>query len=224
MPAKFKFPSSFSKRLKKTSTPAGRTKKPLWLFGIIVLAGLAAWAHTASAATSSPTIATALMPALKLAVGTIDLEGTDQAVDSTSAARLLPLWQLVEQLDTSGTAAPEEITAVVNEIQLSMTSAQIKAIDAMSIDESQLAASGGSAPSTTANSSSPKTSAQEGSAAVDPSIGGMPGGSAPMDAGGGPMPSGSSQAGTSTSKTSNSAPVPVVMRQVIQLLETKVQS
>jgi len=221
MPAKFQFPVSLSKLLKKTHTPAGRTRMPLWVLGIIVLAGLAVWANSAQAVISLPTTATALTPALKLAVGTISLENTDQAVDAASAAKLLPLWQLIEQLDTSGMAAPEEITAVVNEIRLTMTSGQITAIDAMPIDQEQLAASGGN-PSTAVSSSASKTSAQSASGAVDLSLGGMPGLGSPMD--GGPMPSGRPQSTSSASKTSSSTAAPTAINRVIQLLESKLKS
>ena len=221
MPAKLQFPSSVIRLFKASGGAARRTRKAIWIVALITVLGFAAWANTAGAATTSLTTTSALAPALKLAAGTINLEGTDQAVDSASAAKLLPLWKLLEQLDTSGSAAPEEITAVVQEIELTMTSAQIKAIDAMSINESQVAPSGGAAPS--ASSSTTKTGTQVASTSADPALGGMPSDGAPLD-GGGPMPSSGSQTTSSASKTSSTASAPAVIKQVIQLLETKTQS
>jgi hypothetical protein len=74
-----------------------------------------------------------LTPEARLAIGTMNLEGTPQAVDATLAARLLPLWQLLEQLNTSSTTAPQEIQAVVDEIQATMSPDQMAAIQSMNI-------------------------------------------------------------------------------------------
>jgi len=220
MPAKLQFPSIIPKPFKGLHVKSKAASKPLWLLALATIIALAAWANTAWTSTRSPTTATALAPALKLAIGTVKLEGTDQAVDSTAAAKLLPLWELLEQLDTSGYAAPEEITAVVEEIQLNMTSAQIKAISAMSIDQSQLGLTGGAAPST--GTSSTQSSAQAASIANDPALGGVPG-DAPID-GGGPMPSGGSQTTASGSKTSGTSASSAVIKQVIQTLQDKLHS
>ena len=81
-----------------------------------------------------------LSPALKLAQGTLNLETTDLAVDARSAANLLPLWQLLQQLSSSSSAAPEEISAVVEEIQLNMSAAQIQAIESMEFTQAAIAA------------------------------------------------------------------------------------
>ncbi len=69
----------------------------------------------------------------KLAIGTLKLEGTDQAIASDQATDLLPLWQVLNSLSSSGSAAPEEITAVTEQIQETMTPEQIQAIDNMGI-------------------------------------------------------------------------------------------
>lgn len=68
----------------------------------------------------------------KLALGTIKLEGTAQAIDAKTAAKLIPLWQLMVQLHSSSSAAPQEVTAVLEEIQATMTPSQVNAIDGMS--------------------------------------------------------------------------------------------
>ncbi len=209
MPAKINVPSYLSKVL--------HSKKPFTILALLAVVGAAAWAKGALAATTSPTTTSAMTPALRLAVGTVKLEGTAQAVDAASAANLLPLWQLLEQLDTSGSAAPQEITAVIDEIKLSMTSAQIKAIDAMSISQNEL----GLAPSTSTAARSTSTQAASASS-VDPMLtgGNMGGAGAPMD-GGGPMPSSGSQSGSAAKSSTSTALTPI--KEVIQLLQNKVQ-
>ncbi len=93
----------------------------------------------------------ALTPEAKLALGTIKLEGTSQAIDPAMAAKLLPLWQLLQQLSASATAAPEEVTAVVDQIQTTMTPSQVSTINGMQFTQADLltafqqARSGGSA-------------------------------------------------------------------------------
>ncbi len=221
MSATLQMPSSTSKFIPTRRATVRRMQKPVWILGFIVLAGIAAWMTWARAAITSPTNATALEPGLRLATGTLKLEGTDQAIDSASAATLLPLWQLLQELSTSSTAAPQEITTVVNEIQLNMTAAQLKAIDAMSADQGQLTASN-SAASAAAGKTSTGAASQPADMMGGPALGGMLGG-APMDAGGGPLPSVSAQSSTSAVSSSGTSAAPAAIQQVIQLLEKKAQ-
>lgn len=73
----------------------------------------------------------------QLAIGILQLENGDQAVDEALAAELLPLWRAVQSLASSETAADAEVTAVLNQIQDTMSPEQIAAIAAMQItDES----------------------------------------------------------------------------------------
>ena len=58
-----------------------------------------------------------LSTATQLLVGTFKLEGTDLAVTADQAKQLLPLWQTLQALSTSNTAATEEINAVVDQIR-----------------------------------------------------------------------------------------------------------
>jgi hypothetical protein len=69
----------------------------------------------------------------KLAIGTLKLEGTEFAVASDQAAELLPLWQVLNNLSSSDSAAPEETTAISEQIQETMTVEQLAAIEAMSL-------------------------------------------------------------------------------------------
>jgi hypothetical protein len=79
-----------------------------------------------------------LSPDAKLALGTIKLEGTAQAVDAETAAKLLPLWQLMVQLHSSSSTAPQEVTATLDEIQATMAPAQLNTINGMSLSGADL--------------------------------------------------------------------------------------
>ena len=66
-------------------------------------------------------------------MGTLKLEETDHAVASDQAADLLPLWQVLNSLSSSDTAAQEEINAITEQIQETMTAEQLAAIEAMEL-------------------------------------------------------------------------------------------
>lgn len=70
---------------------------------------------------------------LKLLIGTLQLEGTDQAVTKDEAAQLLPLWKALKTLTASQTSSQDEINALYTQIQQTMTADQNKAIDGMQI-------------------------------------------------------------------------------------------
>lgn len=74
----------------------------------------------------------------QLAVGTLQLESTDLAVDETTAGELLPLWQALLSLAASDTTADVELTAVVNQIQETMDPAQIQAIADMHLTQDSI--------------------------------------------------------------------------------------
>ncbi len=194
-----------------------RTNKPLWILVVLALLGVAAISSKALTASKSSS-SNVLTPGMQLAVGTLTLENTKESVSATQAAKLLPLWELLAQLQSSGAAAPQEITAVIEAIKLNMTANQISAIDSMPASDFDLWASSNS-PISATTASSKSTS----SAASNPMLGGNMGG-VPMDGGGGPMPSGSSQQSTSSSKASASSSTSGPVQQVIQLLKSKVQS
>lgn len=69
----------------------------------------------------------------QLAVGTIQLEETELAVDEALAAELLPLWQAAQSLSSSDTAASVEVEAVLKQIQDTMQPAQVAAIANMAL-------------------------------------------------------------------------------------------
>lgn len=74
----------------------------------------------------------------QLALGTLQLEDTDLAVDEALAAELLPLWRAVQSLGNSETAADAEVQAVINQIQATMKPEQIKAIAGMELTEDSM--------------------------------------------------------------------------------------
>jgi hypothetical protein len=81
---------------------------------------------------------TPLSTATELLVGSFKLEGTDLAVTSTQAEQLLPLWQTLQALSTSNTAADQEINAVVDQIKSTMTSQQMAKITAMKLTQQNI--------------------------------------------------------------------------------------
>jgi len=76
-----------------------------------------------------------LEPLAELAVGTLKLDGTAQAVTKEQAAGLLPLWEVYQDLSASDTAAQEEIDSLIEQIQVSMTEAQWQAISDMKLTQ-----------------------------------------------------------------------------------------
>lgn len=76
--------------------------------------------------------------ASKLAIGSFKLDETEFAITPEQAGELLPLWQVFQQLSTSDTAAQEEITALAEQIQETMTAEQIQAINEMNLTPQDL--------------------------------------------------------------------------------------
>jgi len=74
----------------------------------------------------------------KLAIGTFKLEGTNLAVTATEAKDLLVLWTAVKVLSTKNTTAPEEMQALYQQIQETMTPEQVKAIEGMNLTSSDI--------------------------------------------------------------------------------------
>jgi len=71
----------------------------------------------------------------RLALGTLHLESTENAVTAQQAAQLLPLWQVMR----SGTLQSEaETDAVLQQIERGMTSEQLSAIQAMQLTDHDL--------------------------------------------------------------------------------------
>jgi hypothetical protein len=109
---------------------------------LIVLGACAA--KPAQAAQNNPAGAnfdSATMPLeQKLAIGTLKMEGTPQAVTAKEATDLLPLWQAVKSLSASTNTAPSEITAVYKQIEGVMTPEQTQAIQKMTWTQADMQA------------------------------------------------------------------------------------
>ncbi|MCP4140273.1 MAG: hypothetical protein GY755_08295 [Chloroflexi bacterium] len=82
----------------------------------------------------------ALSIQLQLSIGTFNLEGTDLAVDAAQATDLIPLWQVLKNLTESGSAAEEEIAALILQIEEAMTSKQIASIATMNLTREDMGA------------------------------------------------------------------------------------
>lgn len=74
----------------------------------------------------------------QLAYGLLKLDGTANAVTAEQAKSLLPLWQAVLALSGDETTATEELTAVQDQIAQTLTPAQIQAIAALKITNTEL--------------------------------------------------------------------------------------
>jgi hypothetical protein len=178
-----------------------RTKNKLLLLSIVILAIiLAACSGTSNQTnkTSSNTgtaeakTGTSLSQVNMLLVGMLKLEGTDKAVTSDEAVKLLPLWQAYRSLSTSQTAAEAEVEALLNQIQSIMTSDQVVAIKALNLTSKDMmdliqSMGGAMGPQGTPNPQS--------TPGVNTTNGGFPSGNAPNESAGGP-PSGSNSAPT----------------------------
>jgi hypothetical protein len=78
----------------------------------------------------------ALDASTQLVLGTMRLEGTENAVTPGQAAALLPLWQALR----GGVTAQAELAAVLKQIEGTMTSEQLEAIAAMQLTQEDLRA------------------------------------------------------------------------------------
>ena len=74
----------------------------------------------------------------QVALGTLKLEGTANAITAEQAKSLLPLWQAIVALSGTTTTAEAELTAVQNQIVAALTPAQLQAIGALQLTTTQL--------------------------------------------------------------------------------------
>lgn len=70
---------------------------------------------------------------MQLMMGIVKLEDTENAIDLEQAADLLPLWKALRSLADSETTAQVEIDAVITQIEDTMTTEQMEAIEAMDL-------------------------------------------------------------------------------------------
>lgn len=74
----------------------------------------------------------------QLAYGTLKLQESNTPITSEDAKSLLPLWQAILVLENNPDSADQELTAVQDQIILSMKSEQLEAIAAMQITNAEL--------------------------------------------------------------------------------------
>ncbi len=74
----------------------------------------------------------------QLALGSLLLEETDLAVDPDQTLDLVPYWKLYKSLLESDTTAPEELDALVNEIQEIMTAGQVNYIAGLQLTQEDM--------------------------------------------------------------------------------------
>lgn len=156
---------------------------------VAILAVLVACSQTGSSTTGTSGNSTPLSTEAQLLVGTFKLEETDLAVTSDQARQLVPLWQTLQALSTSNTAATEETNAVVDQIKSTLTTKQIAKITAMKLTQSDVMSimnQAGVSPNGARGTITPRANGDFPSGAGVPSGGGPGGGGAPGGAGGPP--------------------------------------
>ncbi len=203
-------------------------KRSLLTLTIVILL-LAACASNSPTTASGSTSSKSLPMQTQLILGTLKLEETANAVTAEQAAELLPMWYVLKELNSSNTAAQDEIDGLVFQIQSTLTKDQTQAIADMELDAQDMMTVMQQSVSLIRSSNSPQTGAVAG--ASGGGAGGPPdmGGGMPADPGG--MPGAAPSTGTiSTSSDSSASPVmgngtpSALFDAVIELLQKKVES
>jgi hypothetical protein len=111
----------------------------------IVLALVLAACGSPAAATSLPSAETYTSPSLdttytnalparmQLSLGTLKLAETGTPVTPEQAAKLLPLWQALQGMTSSGNSASAEVNALLGQIESTLTAEQLAAIKEMKL-------------------------------------------------------------------------------------------
>jgi hypothetical protein len=169
--------------------------------------------------------------ASQLALGTLKLDETSYPIDKAQAAELLPLWKALRALSSSDTTAPQEIEALVKQIQNTLTADQVNAITAMQLTNQELTtfmqenvmAQGAANPEVQATRQARRQNFSGG----NDGPGGFPGGGPPDGGfpggdGGGDPPQGTGTPGAGRQVSQNASGInPMLINLVIQFLEAK---
>lgn len=106
----------------------------------LILAGCSGSAAVTTAGASAGQAGERQLPlAMQLALGTLALEETDQAITAEQAAALLPLWKAANSLSGADNVAAEETASLFKQIQEAMTGEQVQAIQAMDLSGQSMA-------------------------------------------------------------------------------------
>jgi len=164
--------------------------------------------------------------AAQLALGTLYLEGSNEAVNAQQAAELAPLWEILADLSVSGTAASEELSATVEAIEAGMTADQLETIGEMNVSETEASSMSPAGAPAVAGIAGEEAYMEVERAAMDPSLGGemgreMAGGMGGDLGAGMPRESGEAQV---VSSPGGGAASTGLFQSVITLLQGKVQS
>ena len=108
---------------------------PVLLILILLLSACGSTTSRGSASTQAAANQQGLQLSEKLAIGTLKLEGTPNAVTAKQASDLLPLWQVYSSLITSDTAAQQEKDALAQQIQETMSPTQVQAINGFNLTQ-----------------------------------------------------------------------------------------
>lgn len=207
-------------------------KKWMVISIVIVLVLALSACGSGPSSSASATATTTLSMEGQLLVGTLKLESTSLAVSSTQAQNLLPLWETLQSLATSGTAATQEVDAVVSQIESTMSAEQISSITAMKLSQQDLLAATADAGATTTTSSSTNTYSTN-AAQPQGSAGAIGAGAPPTDMGGG-MPASGAVSSTGQGQTSITQTVssqttgstnqvsPALINALVELLKKKI--
>jgi len=107
----------------------------LVIVALLVALSLVGCAATSQAGNVDSLLRTEALPdTMQLVAGTLQLEGTADAVDASQADELAFLWQAYGALDGQDGTAEAELTALLSQIQAAMTPGQLSAIEALSLD------------------------------------------------------------------------------------------
>jgi len=201
-------------------------KRIFWISLVIFTLTLTACSSTTkttriSSRNKAPAIA--LSTQTKLVLGTINLEGTEAMVTAEQATQLLPMFYVLQELNSSKSAAQEEVDGLVNQIQATLTKDQLQAIDGMSLSMRDVLAITQVNSKSSSKTSSTTTSSGAGAGGPPADIGGGPGG--------GGMPSGGMSSTNTTSVGGASGTMPAMgtstpsalFDAAIKLLKTKIQ-
>jgi hypothetical protein len=206
-------------------------KKIFFTILAMMAIALSACSNSSSAVTPLTSTENSLPIAAQLAVGTLKLAGTDQAVTAGQAKDLVVYWETYKQLSQSDTAAQAEYDGLITQIEETLTSDQMQAITDMNISQQDMFASMQGMAVTVSNASSSSVSVSSGGANGD----GMPAGGPPADGGGAPPDggmggdissaasasgTGQTQSAQASSSTGASAGIPsTLIEAVIQSLQ-----
>jgi hypothetical protein len=226
----------FSKEFKK----AGLV---LALISMLVLTACSGSTSSASAQSSNSqrtqsSSTTTVTPETRLALGTLKLEGTNQALTADQAKTLLPLWKAVKSLSANSASSPIEVQALFDQIKENMTVDQTQAIDKLDLSAENLrtimtslgiqggAAGGGQRPSSTQSAGGANAGQQrQGGQNFGGGGGGIPGGGFPGGNGGANTGQRSTTPGAGTNGTSTRNRVnPALVDAIIKLLEGRASS